>query len=187
MFEFKFTMTDEDFIRYNSYFYQKDIKKSKPKNILFSALCFVFAISVIASTIIGTSIPLILRYFMFAAGAFIVGVGISPFKAVKTLKKQTAERYNACRQKGRLLSDEEMQCTFDEDKIESIREDSHSIWKYTTVCNVEIDEGALYVMLDPSIAFIIPARAFESDEQREEFVKFIESKIEENKNAQVQQ
>jgi len=78
---------------------------------------------------------------------------------------------------GRLYFDSEIAYEFLEDSFTETTQDSASTFKYSIITKVSIGKNAFYLYISAQTAHILPFRVFASDSDREEFLRFIQSKV----------
>ena len=180
MFVFKYTRTDDDVVQYARSFY-KEGNTGKISPLIFSLFLIALGIAVICDAMVFTAAPGWFQIVLHMAGVMLIFFGVRFLASKKNITKQASAQMSKYRQLGALIGDEETEYVFDEDSLTISSSSYKATYTYSSLYGIKVNEGNVYVGIDPTKTVIIPARAFESDEQREEFVKFIEKKIEENK------
>jgi len=81
------------------------------------------------------------------------------------------------KESGKSLFGSELTYEFLEDSYKETTRDSESTVKYSIIRKVSTGKNAYYLYVSDRAAHILPFRVFASDSEREEFYRFIQSKV----------
>ena len=184
MFDIKYTMNDDDYIAFQKDYFDIGRKKTVKKIVVVSvclALLAVWCIFEAVNSITSGQTVFVVLFSVLAIFSSAIAIFNKQFsKAIlmRTVKKQLKKYKDDPKNP---YGKTEMNFIFDDDGIKLKNEYTDNQMKYSVISDAISTSAGIILLMNEKQGFFIPARAFESDEQREEFVKFIEKKIEENK------
>ena len=186
MFDIKYTMNDDDYIAFQKDYFDIIRKKSIKKIVILLvclALLAVWCIFEAVNSIMSGQTFFVVSYSVlavFSSAIVIFNKQYSKAILMITVKKQL-KKYKDDPKKP--YGKTEVNFIFDDDGIKIKNEYTDNQMKYSVISDAVSTSAGIILLMNAKQGFFIPARAFESDEQREEFIKFIEKKIEENKQV----
>ncbi len=173
-FKFNVNITQEDYIELNRIVMTETPagkKSSKISNLVFIAVCVILVLFTLVTS-------------KFSGEGFIVtGVLIIAFllvhltlnKAINNLAiKATAKSLTKI--KGKLPYSEHSVLEFYDDIFVEITDDNKSEMKYSAIENVFVNENLVVLFINSMQAYIVPTRSFESNEQKNSLVAFLNGK-----------
>lgn len=173
-FKFNVNITQEDYIELNRIVMTETPagkKSSKISNLVFIAVCVILVLFTLVTS-------------KFSGEGFIVtGVLIIAFllvhltlnKAINNLAiKATAKSLTKI--KGKLPYSEHSVLEFYDDVFVEITDDNKSEMKYSAIENVFVNENLVVLFINSMQAYIVPTRSFESNEQKNSLVAFLNGK-----------
>lgn len=173
-FKFNVNITQEDYIELNRIVMTETPagkKSSKISNLVFIAVCVILVLFTLVTS-------------KFSGEGFIVtGVLIIAFllvhltlnKAINNLAiKATAKSLTKI--KGKLPYSEHSVLEFYDDIFVEITGDNKSEMKYSAIENVFVNENLVVLFINSMQAYIVPTRSFESNEQKNSLVAFLNGK-----------
>ncbi|MCL2361803.1 MAG: YcxB family protein [Defluviitaleaceae bacterium] len=170
MYNFSFHVTEADYLEFNKQHNLASLKTQKFVRVIRVILLILIGFLVF-STVFIVDEPRVgdLVFFGFLA-AFVI-FGFKPLTLllvrvqIRTIKKQ-----------GKLPFNKDVQLRFDEDSYTEITDVSETKMKYTPLERVVEGPNAVYIYVGAIQATLIPNAAFESEEQKQEFLVFIRSR-----------
>lgn len=173
MFEYYYTLTEDDVVAFNlfqrsrSNVQKKVIKAAKILLIVLFALLFaliVFLSDIVWYTVFcGIVLALAIVYVLVFYEKRIAKV------VERSIRKQLNEGKPAYGDKVRLV--------FNEDYFTSETDNAQSKMKYNCIDNVAVSNVGIYIYLDSIRAICIPTHVFKTDDEQQNFIDFINSKI----------
>lgn len=170
MFEFVFTLDDNDYFEFNKHqLYQSPMNKKKMKfypfiwPLIFMLFAFFFAQMTHSRT----------YYYFYGAASIAWIVFFKPMNN-HAMKKKMQNMKKA----GKLAyTQQEVTLRFSDDHILEKTASSESKADYTLVERVLVGDCAVYVYKSAISAYIVPNRVFQNEDEKAQFIAFVESKI----------
>lgn len=177
-FRFNINITDEDYYRFNEFqalktpFGKKQLLKSR-----IGSMLFLFAVVLLSVIVDGLTLEVIL--WRIPACIFIgVVVWLLPKAVMLMVKKQLKQM----KKHGKPGYSPSSVVEFYDDCFAETTPENKTEQKYTAVENVFVVEGrVIYLFVNNIMAYIIPRSSFESVQQYNDFLNFIEAKCEQVK------
>jgi hypothetical protein len=174
-FKFNVNITQEDYIELNKLVMTETPvgkKSSKMSNLIFILFCVIAAL-------------VILTTYNFSGEAFIaVGVLIIAFLLVNlTLNKKInnlavkATVKSLTKIKGKLPYSENSVLEFYDDVFVEITDENKTESKYSAIENVIVNERMVVIFINSMQGYIVTERSFASPEQKNDFVQFLNDKM----------
>lgn len=170
MYSFRFALTEEDVFIFNRFHVRNSPTAGRTFNrfrLLMPALMLLVAAvnSVILETkavILGVTAALIIVWFLVYGRL----IDFSIRRSLRRMKKSGAVMY-----------DQEIILEFDDLNVTEKSEGIEATIDYSVIESVESDKSGVYLYNTSQSARVIPARVFESPEEKERFVEFIRTRI----------
>ena len=173
MFEFKITLNDDDYLRFNQYHILNSPLGKKTLmsyRFIIPIVCFMF---VFILYIAGSDLDLVIIEAIVMT-IFSIGWIITCKKALlKSMKKRMLKM----KKEGRLPYNSEAILKFDDESIHEITPNSENKTNYTMIEKIAVAEMAIYIYFSSVQAYIIPVNAFFDYQERLNFLEFINSKV----------
>lgn len=67
--------------------------------------------------------------------------------------------------------------TFEDDQIHMVTQFEDTSMKYGIIIGIKESDSGVYLYVSPEMGIIVPTRVFESEQEKSEFLQFIESRI----------
>ena len=175
-----FEVTEKDYINFNLH-HMKTLKFTKIFNILFHLVALLLAYRIVSNVpsfavlegfaayiifFIFLALLWIAFYFLFSYILFKELTTVFMRQSIKALLKKGT--YNDFIGYQTLI--------LHEDFLESANEHTNSQIKYSYIDKIYFDYGCLFIYLGAIKAIIVPAAAFSSDAQRQEFLALLKEK-----------
>lgn len=156
-----------DYIRFSRYCFKNQYFSKKKTSSLPFTLFILFFIVACASAFkyFQATLPIIFISFLLAVLLFITFA----LRMVQSFNKAIPD------DDGFLFLEREYQ--FDDEGIHETSAQGSSSTKWSAVKFIQTDGGLLYLFLDRVYAIIIPARSFISENESQQFILFVKSKI----------
>jgi len=174
MFQFNYTLSEKDYYDFNEYHLLNS--PMNKKGILF--YCILLPV-LLASMILFFW----LRYqnfiqilIMIIAASILSALWIL-FLLKKLLLLNMKSQIKRIKKLGKVVWGVETAVSFGEEFISDISELGESKFKYSVVEKIAVGKTAVYVYIEALRALILPFPVFESEEQKQEFLSFINNKI----------
>ena len=170
-FKFNVNITQEDYIEFNKIVMAETPvgkKSNKISNLIFIAVCVILVLFTLVNS-------------NFSGEGFIVtGILIIAFllvhltlnKAINNLAMKTTVK-SLTKIKGKLPYSENSVLEFYDDVFIEITDDNKSEMKYSAIENVFVNEKMVVLFINSIQAYIVPTRSFESIEQKNSFMEFL--------------
>ena len=183
-YQFKFKLSDADYFEFNKFYIENAAahKGSLLNNRwLLGSACLALSLSAFyVFSVTGTLFTLIIAILALVVSAVYL-VGLSRFFA-SIMIKSTMKKM---KKDGKLPYGKDNIIQFDEDSIIEIADEAETKRKYAAVEKVVCGNQAIYIFTDAAQAYIIPLSVFETEVQRNEFLMFVNRKVEEVKHLTV--
>ena len=178
-FKFNVNITQEDYIEFNKIVMTETPagkKSSKISSLIFIAVCVILVLLTLVNS-------------KFSGVGFIVtGILIIAFllvyltlnKAINNLAIKATVK-SLTKIKGKLPYSENSVLEFYDDVFVEITDDNKSEMKYSAIENVFVNEKLVVLFINSMQAYIVPTRSFESIEQKNSFIEFLNER--KNKNS----
>lgn len=170
MFKVEYKISENDYLLFNEYHLLNSASGKRnllgyrlilPMICLLSILLYTVAKSLTGSYVAVLSIATIL-WLLFSKKLLVSGMK-------RNIKKLARD--------GKLPYSKEGVLIFDEDFINDINTTTESKTRYSCIEKCCITENAIYLYFSAMQAYIVPMSAFSTEEDKQEFIKFINSKI----------
>ncbi len=173
-FKFNVNITQEDYIELNKVVMTQTPagkKSSKISNFIFAAVCAILVLFILITS-------------EFSGKGFILtGVLIIAFLLVHLTLNKTINNLaikatvkSLTKIKGKLPYSENSVLEFYDDVFVEITDDNKSEVKYSAIENVFVNETFVVLFINSMQAYIVPTRSFESNEQKNSLVEFLNGK-----------
>lgn len=173
MYQFKFTLSENDYLEFNKH-HLLNAPASK-KMLLISRLIvpILFALLALLSLLSNDdSIVVIVKLIIYTLASIVwffnikhINMRLLKFN-MKLLKKD-----------GKLYYGKDVLFQFNEDFFIETSTDAETKLKYTSIERIEEGKNALYIYIGAIQAYMIPFSVFETTEQKNEFLDFINNKV----------
>lgn len=173
MFEFKINMDDDDYILFNKYdFLNSAVGK---KSLMFFRLIIPFFCTMIIFMFIiaNSDFLLILIEAIPMTIISILWIGYSK----KLILKSMGKSIKKIKKEGKLLYLNETILRFDDEYIHETSPNTESKIKYSLVEKIVVTEKAIYIYSNYIQAYILPLNAFSEEKEKQNFLDFINSKV----------
>ncbi|WP_313076073.1 YcxB family protein [Lacrimispora sp.] len=173
MFEFKITLSDDDYLLFNQYHLLNSLSGKKylmSIKFVCPLICFMF---IVILYIAGSDFKLILSETIFMTIISIFWIIFSKRKILKSMNK----RITKMKKEGRLPYSNQAILKFDDEKIHEITPNTENVTKYSLIEKIAVTEKAIYIYFSSLQAFILPVTAFSKEIERLEFLEFINKKV----------
>ncbi|MEQ5315622.1 YcxB family protein [Providencia vermicola] len=156
-----------DYIRFSRYcFKNKYFSKKKTSSLPFTLFIFVFIVACASAfRYFQATLPIIFISFLLAVLLFITFT----LRIVQSFNKAIPD------DDGFLFIEREYR--FDDEGMHETSNQGSSSIKWSAVQFIRTDGDLLYLFLDRVYAVIIPARSFTSEQESQQFILFVKSKI----------
>lgn len=172
MYTLQYQLTDEDYIQYNiTHQFSTPMLRRRVQTyrFIFGALYAVLALIWF----------LLLRRSVFSVifGILLTGAACYYlFGMTWRIKRSIRRSIDKMKNMGKLPYDVNNTVTFTEDGIHSVSDDKEETVKYSAVERILLGDDAFYIYQAAISAIIVPYRAFETEQARQEFLTFLEAK-----------
>jgi len=177
MYEFKFTLTENDYTEFSCFH-----SKHSPMGKKAMRFAYVIVFAVVALTLgvkLAETEPEDFIFMLVVSGclfAFTFGLIILFTKLSFFTKVIVKLQVKLMKKSGKLPFDKENLFRFEDDYFLIETESSEIKQKYEAIENIMISPIAIYLCLSAVQGFILPLHIFESEQQKEEFLAFINGK-----------
>jgi len=175
MYQFKYTFSEHDYLEFCKFNAFNTPEGKKHMLRYRNTFVIIFLFSGIAFGSIGaiTNKPFLFYSYLIGFGILIV-LWLIFFKRIMEIKiKRDIERL---KQSGKLPYSSNVTICFKDDYIVKTSEDAESTVKYSAIERVLVTEKALYIYINATQAFVMPATLFYDVHKRDDFIKFLEEK-----------
>ena len=176
MYNFSYTLEDADYLEFNIFHFS-----AAPSHKRFERWLVTFVTCAIAVMTIARIARDEALHVVTAIISGLIGVLLFYTLLRLTIKPVTGlivrMQISLLKKDGKLPFGKNVQLVFSEDSFAETTEIAETKQKYAVVEKVMEGQRAVYVYTGAMQALIIPLTAFESDEQKREFLSFINSKI----------
>ena len=172
MYTFEFQLDEKDYVEFNRTFQISELKRViKPWHmILFTAV----ALTSLFLGITGSgSIPIILVILACLMAALLLIIVFWKYTIIWYIKFNIKHM----KKRGKLPFGKNVRTEFDEESFMEISELAESKVAYDNVERILEDSNAIYIFISSIQAFILPHRIFESEQQKADFLAFINGKV----------
>jgi len=177
-YQFEFKLSDVDYFEFNKFYIENAAthKDSLLNNrwLLGSACLFLSLSAFYVFSVTGTLLTLIVAVFALAVSAVYL-VGLNRFFASIMIKSAMKRM----KKDGKLPYGKDNIIQFDEDSIIEFADEAETKRKYSAVEKVVCGKSAIYIFTDAAQAYILPLSVFGAETQRNEFLTFINRKVDE--------
>ena len=179
-YSFTFTIALEDYVQFNKFHIRNaPYAKSRQLKTRIALAVLFFAISLLMALRRRPAEVINVLSIIFALYALIVLIfynRISDFAIKRSLKKAAKKAGKM----GRLHYDKEITNEFLDDCFRETTADSEATVKYSMIERVAADKNAIYLYTNMQAAHIVPNRVFADEQERGEFLRFIQSRVNAN-------
>lgn len=173
MFEFKFTLGDEDYVLFNQYhLLNSPLGKKSLMNCRLSFPAVALAL-ILIFWIVGLDSSLILTEAIVMIISSILWVVFSKKILLKTMSRKIVKMKKG----SRLPYSSEGTLTFDGESIHEVTLNTDNRTNYRLIEKIAVTEKAIYIYFSSVQAYILPLTAFSSDLEKQQFLEFITSKV----------
>jgi len=177
MYEFKFTLTENDYIEFNIFH-----SRNSPMVKKFTRFIYIFTFAIIALALgvnlAGIEEDLILMLVVTGSVLVLLGGLLFLLKKLTFFDKAILKlQMNLMKGNGKLPFSEQNFLQFEDDCFIENTVDTETKTKYSKIERIAVSEKAIYLYLTAMTANIIPVSVFESEQQKEEFLAFINGKV----------
>lgn len=168
--QFTYTLNERDYLDFNLFHLYKT--PANKKRLLLSRILAPVAFMMIAFLLSELLNAPALCYGVFGLLSL---VWLIFFR--KIMNAQLKASIKHIKKSGKLLYQNEVTMLFEEDFFIENSEDTTSKIKYSLIERVGAGEAALYLYTGAITSYIIPNRAFQNQNERDELVSFLKTKI----------
>jgi len=169
MYSFNYNLDDTDYLEFNKFHF--NTSQAHKKMTLITRLMVPVALIIfflLSLTNYETGTELLVKGAIYIVGSVIWFCVVKPL-SILSIKMNM----NAMKKSGKLPYGRNVQIQFDEEVIHEITEIAESKMKYSNIEKIVEVDRALYIYYAATQAFIIPISVFESEEQKNEFLRFL--------------
>lgn len=173
-FKFNVNITQEDYIEFNKLVMTKTPagkKSSKISNLIFIAVCAIFVLFTLITSRFSTESFIVVTCLIIA---FLL-VYLTLNKTINNLAIKATVK-SLTKVKGKLPYSENAVFEFYDDVFVEITDDNKSEIKYSAIENVFVNEKMVILFINSMQAYIVPTRSFESNEQKNSLIEFLNNK-----------
>ena len=174
MFQIKNSITEHDYLAFNEYHLLHSEQGKRAIN-MFRILTPVLSLLVIVIFWIAEVSQVLLITEIIALS--IVSI-VMAFYSKKILLKSVKKNIRKLEKDGKLPFNKESTITFNDDSLHEKTIQTETSIQYAAIDKIIQGDQAIYVYFSAIQAFIFPYRSFESDEQKNEFITFLNAKCE---------
>lgn len=172
MYKFSYTLSEEEYYEFNIYSY---LNKPAGKR---SFLIFRFLVPLIlVASVVFTMVVIGEIYFGAFDYIFLAIAVLWIIFAKKFYIRSIRGSVKKLISKGKAPYGIPTEMVFEEDFFKETTPENENKSKYSSVESVAVGPEAVYIYLNAILAYIIPNRVFQNDNEKIEFVEFINSKI----------
>jgi hypothetical protein len=176
MYQFTNSVTEEDYLAFNEY-HLLHSAQGKKALMTFRILTPVLSLlAIVIFWIANVSQELLIAEIIALSLVSIIMAFFSKNMLLKTIKNNLKR----LKKDGKLPFSKETVITFDEERLHEKSIDAESSINYSSIEKIGEGDQAIYIYFSALQAFILPYRSFESDEQRHEFLSFLNTKCQTN-------
>ncbi|MDR2865911.1 MAG: YcxB family protein [Methanomassiliicoccaceae archaeon] len=173
MYRFEYTASREDFLRFNEYHLSNSPSGKRTILIFMLILPAIMLLFLILSLINGNDAASIL--FMVVIYAVISVIWIL---AVKRMIFRNFRRVIAKMEKeGKMPYGMRTVLQFEEDMMIESTDDTENKVRYSGIEKIGIGSDMIYIYIGAIMAALVPLSAFRNDEEKDEFLRFINGKV----------
>lgn len=181
MYEFKYLVSDQDYIAFNLYHHWNTPARKTWLRItrwMFPTLAVAIVLYsyIQYQDLLRTMIQLVC--FTIASVIWVLLAKPSDLRLLNRTIKRTIK---SMKKQGKLPYGQDVLLRFEEDFFVEITTESETKTKYSSIEKVVADQNALYIYISVIQAIILPFSVFENQEQKETFWHFINHKAAEAK------
>ncbi len=172
-YQFEINMTDKNYYDFNKWcmFNLPANKKANLRGRLWVPVIFMFFL--LLDFITGKELEYIGFGFVLYAVVSIIWILVFKYLVLGILKM----KIKGIKKSGKLLYSKVANVQFLEDSIIEVTDKKRIELLYTAISDIAIDKGkSIYIFENHISAIIIPFTVFKTDEEREEFINFINEK-----------
>ncbi len=172
-FRFNVTITDQDYLNYNTFWMLRSpYGKKQMKSFRIAITVFFIIASLVFLFIDGFSIVFVFEIIFLVIGFSLIQIFLPVFFSwtlrwqIKSLKKS-----------GKMGYSPESTIEFYEDRLVETAPDNKTELKYSAVERISVvDHKMIYIHVNNIMSYILPISCFESVEQYDSFLEFIRTK-----------
>ena len=172
MYQFINSVTEDDYLAFNEYHL---LHSTQGKRVLMTHRLLTPSISLFAIVVfwIADVSRELLITEMIGLGLLSIVMTISSKKRILKTVKRNIARF---KRDGKLPFSKDTIITFDEDHVHEKSNETETRIQYSMIDKVVEGNQVIYIYFSALQAFILPHRSFESDEQKNEFLSFLNTK-----------
>lgn len=172
MYDLQYSLSDEDYIQYNiTHQFSTPALRRRLQTYRFAFAAFYAVIALLFIFVFRRNTFRVIFGVLFAAMACLYLFGTT-----WRVKRNIRRSIEKTKRIGKLPYPANIHIRFNDEEIDIVTDDSQEKTVYSVVERMIIGDDAFYIYRASISAFIIPFRAFETMQQREAFLAFIEGK-----------
>ena len=172
MYQFKNSVTEDDYLAFNEYHLLHSAQGKKAVNMFRILTPILSLLAIVIFWVANVSQELLVAEIIALS---LVSI-IMAFYSKKMLLKTIKNNLKRLKKDGKLPFSKETTIIFDEERIHEKSIEAESSILYTSIEKIGEGDQAIYIYFSALQAFILPYRSFESDEQKNEFLSFLNTK-----------
>ena len=172
MYQFRYMLNDHDYLEFNKHHLLNAPANKKAWRIMRPIAPIIFSIILLVSVLNGDDLPVIIAQLVVYTIASVMWIFVAkPYGmffmklSIKRMKKD-----------GKLPYGKDVWLCFEEDFLIETTTETEAKMKYTNLERIEVGKNAVYIYISAIQALIIPFYAFESNEQKEALLAFLNGK-----------
>lgn len=172
MYTLQYELTDEDYLKFNiTHRFSTPALRQRTQIYRFGFAAMYAALAVIWLFFFPSRTLNVIFGIAFAGIACFYLFGMT--WRIKRSMRRSMDRLKSM---GKLPYDTTITITFDEDGIHSVSENKEETTKYSAIERILLGEDAMYIYDSAATANLVPYRAFQTEQERQEFLDFLEAK-----------
>ena len=172
MFQIKNSITKDDYLSFNQYHLLHSEQGKRAINMYRIVTPVLSLLAIVIFWIAEVSQMLLITEIIALS---IVSI-VMAFYSKKLLLKSIKKNIRKLEKDGKLPFNKESTITFNDDSFQEKTIQTETSIQYTAIEKIVQGDQAIYVYISSLQAFIFPYRLFESDEQKSEFITFLNAK-----------
>ncbi|MBU1142561.1 MAG: YcxB family protein [Firmicutes bacterium] len=172
MFQIKNSITKDDYLVFNQYHLLHSEQGKRAINMFRILTPVVSLLAIVIFWIAEVSQTLLIAEIIALS---IVSI-VMAFYSKKILLKSIKKNIRKLEKDGKLPFNKETTITFNDDSLHEKTIHTETSIQYAAIEKIIQGDQAIYVYFSALQAFIFPYRSFESDEQKNEFITFLNAK-----------
>ena len=182
MYKFNYVLTDNDYFEFNRY-HMENAPQMKKQITGLRLIAPAMLIIMIILSVLNRDETEDITAFIIGSSFVFVFISIVWFFAAKLLLMFSLKaQIKLMKKDGKLPYGKNVSIEFDETFFIESTEINETKTKYASIEKIAVSNNMIYVYFSAIQAFILPLSVFESNEQKDAFLLFINDKKEESKN-----